>query len=258
VKHYLELEKEAKKVAVTVRAESGLGNEPIQNIFSLIENLDILFVRYPAGEQAIEGYAARRGGRKVIFTNSSYAKGKEIFTAVHELGHLYMDLPEQNVFIDDKISFDDSTWRETRANAFAANFLMPESKLFIFFREHIGVEPESISAKHIVCIQQYFQVSFHAALIRMKTLGLISKDAFENAFNYGGYRNLTELVKRCGYDTQLLVSENIIDVPAVIIQKVIELYENEKIPYGSLNYFLGLLGKKPEEFGIEPREYAES
>jgi Zn-dependent peptidase ImmA (M78 family) len=258
VKSFNELEKEAKKAAAIVRAEAGIGYEPIPDIFNFIEGLDILYVRYPAGDQVIEGYTASRGGRKVIFTNSSYIKGKEIFTAAHELGHLYMDLPELNVVIDEKISFDNpSSWRETRANIFAANFLMPESTVFSFFKDRIRVEPSNVTAKHIVWLQQHFRVSYQAALYRMKALSLISKEAFDLAINYGGCPTLSELVKKCGYDTQLLIPENNIGIPAFITQKVIELYENEKIPYGSLSYFFGLLKKEPKEFGICPREAGE-
>ena len=240
-------------MAQQVRAEAGIGTEPVTDIFSLMERLDIIYLRYPLGDRAIEGYAARRGGRNVVFTNNSYPRGKEIFTAAHEIAHLYLDVPGTDLIVDETITFDTTSVRETRANYFAAHFLMPTPAVVGFMIDFIGVEPKSVTAKDLVALQQHFRVSYKTALIRLNALGLITKEAYEKAALYGGCASLTELVKRCGYETELLVADNKIHVPAGVVQKAIELYEQERIPFGSIAYFLKIMGREPSEFGLEPQ-----
>jgi Zn-dependent peptidase ImmA (M78 family) len=249
-------ERDAMEMARKVRAEAGLGDEPIADIFGLLERLGVLFLRYPLGEKAIEGYAARRGGQRTIFTNTSYSRGKEIFTAAHELAHLYFDLQEEGIIADEAIHFDNADLEvsEVRANYFAAHFLMPLPAVVCFCNDIVDVEPKAITAQDVVRMQQHFRVSFQAALIRLKALNLITPAAAEKAQKYDGCSSLTELVRRCGYEPELLYPDEKIHVPAGIIQKAVALYEAERIPYGSFSHFLQLIGKTPEEFGLEPRD----
>ncbi len=246
------LQREARIMALHVRAEAGMGAGPIPDIFELLARLDILYLRYPAGDGSIEGFAAVRGGRRIVFTNSSYPRGKENFTAAHELGHLYLDLRGDDLLVDERIERDPAAAAEVRANQFAADFLMPAEAMTGFVLDCIGAGPDAMTAKYVVAIQQYFKVSYTAALIRLKALDLISEPVYERARAYGGYASLSELTRKCGYSTGLGQADGGVHVPAFSLRKVVELYEQDKIPYGSLKYFTELLRTTPEALGFAP------
>ena len=97
-----------------------------------------------------------------------------------------MDLTGQDLMVDDHIDKNPSNSAETRANYFAANFLMPEEAVISFYTDKVNVEPDGVIAKHIVMVQHYFKVSYTTMLIRMKTLGLISDSAYQKAAVYSG------------------------------------------------------------------------
>lgn len=247
-------QREAQSMALKVRAEAGIGQGPIADVFGLLERLDIVYLRYPTGVEAAEGYAARKGGRRIVFTNSSYPRGKEYFTAAHELGHLYLDLAGDDLFIDKCIESDPMELAEARANYFAANVLMPTDAVVSYIADRIGVEPDGMTAKHAVSVQQYFRVSYASALIRLRALGMISEMAYERAKSYGGYPTLADLTRRCGYDSFLAQVDGGVHIPAGSLLKVVELYEYDKIPFGSLKYFTESIQTSPEALGLSPRQ----
>lgn len=77
-------------------------------------------------EHGLDGLAISRQGYSLIMVSSSIAAHRQRYTIAHELGHLMAG--DQGDIIDENINYS-RTPAETRANAFAAAFLMPAGAL---------------------------------------------------------------------------------------------------------------------------------
>lgn len=100
-------------------------------------------------------------GKKSVIINNSHSNGRKRFTAAHELGHIILHPNDDKT--DYRISFSDSTPKETEANRFAAEILMP-------YKDFIDVY--SSNEGYIPYIADYFGVSIGAATVRAESLGL--------------------------------------------------------------------------------------
>lgn len=141
----------------------------------------------------------------IIIINDSDARKAQSFTLFHELGHLLRN--------DDAIdSFEESNSTiELWCEDFSGNFLMPENefmKMIKEWKEKIDFEKD-LKLKIVKDIADYFQVSTHSCLVRMRRLEVISKEKYDtlNAErenqneNYSGFaprKRHNEVKKRFG------------------------------------------------------------
>ena len=70
-------------------------------------------------------------------------------------------------------------YREVRANAFAAAFLMPEEGLKFFLKLFLGKTSKSISLHEVVHMAYNYGVSFDTACYRLKNLDLVTDASYE-------------------------------------------------------------------------------
>lgn len=97
--------------------------------------------------------------KKLVVVNSSHSNGRKRFTAAHELGHIVLHPHESK--IDFRFDFTNSTPKETEANCFAAEILMPYDTFLEIYELYKG---------DLRFIADYFDVSIGAVTIRTETI----------------------------------------------------------------------------------------
>lgn len=126
--------REGRERAELVRGEHELGTAPIRDLFGFVERAypELLVVRKPIQDGPV-GALMKAGDRWVIVVNTSDAYlMRQRFTLSHELGHHFSD--GQEVLLIEHSLFGVGV-AETRANAFAAHFLLPVEVLISRSRE---------------------------------------------------------------------------------------------------------------------------
>ena len=178
----------AERLADDERRRLGLGNEPIRDIFGLVELNGLRVLRHPLpGDSKVSGvfvYVEEKGAAFSLI-NSAESHGRQAFTAAHEYCHYLKDrldspvIDNPDVFIDEYVSLYPP--REQFAQAFAARFLMPPAKL----REIVDKEirPRRVHFEDVLFLKRYFGVSTQAMLRTLRNQGLIRREHFEEYFN---------------------------------------------------------------------------
>ena len=214
------------------RQSVGLSDSEAVNLKSLLLKLKVLTLFRPLSN-SFSGMSLKspKGEGRFMLVNSNQPRSRQHFTIAHELYHLFIDenpIPH-NCSID---GVKDES--EQCADAFAQMFLMPaEGILQIIPEEELATK---ISLGTIIRAEQYFSVSRHALLNRLKDLGYISqkeKDAFFSL-------PVKHTAKQYGYDTSLYEPANENLVIGDFGEKARRLFEEEKISEG---HYLELLSK---------------
>jgi len=168
------------RLADEERRRLGLGDEPIRDIFSLFETNGCRILRMPMpGDSKVSGvfiYLEQKGAAFAL-VNSAQSPGRQAFSAAHEYCHYLKDrldgpvIEGPDVFVDEVVSLYHP--REPFAQAFAARFLMPPSKV----REMIEKEFRSqrVQYDQALYLKRYFGTSTLAMLRTLRALGIISK-----------------------------------------------------------------------------------
>lgn len=132
---------------------------------SRIELSDVIVLLMNAGGLACRGFSLH-GEARLIYVNSAYKGGAiRAFTLIHELAHLTLGASD--------VLCDYGTSPEERwANAVAAEFLAPmaEVKLYVAEANLGSATPDDLET--VRRVSQYFKISWLAAAIRLRQLGL--------------------------------------------------------------------------------------
>lgn len=149
--------------ASALRTQWGLGNEPIKNITTLLENHGIITLRIKddSGFDGASSKIKECKNRPIVVINSKTIIERQRFTAIHELAHLYLKF--QNL---------DQTEIEKLCNVFANEFILPSPKLKEIF------EPNgAIYIKEIQSLQAEYGISFDAIVYRLKHAKIITESS---------------------------------------------------------------------------------
>lgn len=152
--------------ATQLRRELGKDTSAPIDIFTTaraIEGLTIVF--YPMGEK-LSGMCIRGKGKNfVVAINSSMSRGRQNFSLAHEFYHMYYDnsavsLCGKRIGIGQEL--------EKKADLFASFFLMPNDE-FVKIATSFAKRNSNgkLTINDIVKIEQYFQVSHQATVIRL-------------------------------------------------------------------------------------------
>ncbi|MCY4590077.1 MAG: XRE family transcriptional regulator [Alphaproteobacteria bacterium] len=169
---------EAEQAALGLRGHWGLGLDPIPNLVELLEERGVKVLSMSLTN--IDGLTARvrredRSIASVIVVNRRDSGERQRFTVAHELGHMFLDVPQK---LDD----------EKAAHRFAGAFLIPAETL----RAEIGKHRKSIGWSELFDLKQIFGVSVQALTYRCKDLGIFANPLFRrlfNEFNRRGWRS---------------------------------------------------------------------
>lgn len=155
---------QGRQLAKQARELWGLDDDPLPDLFGLIEDRAGLGIVLEPLEDGLDGLCARADDSAIAVVDSSAIYGRQRFTAAHELCHFL--LGDGGVLIVDENLFGQG-FPEMRANAFAAYFLMPETGIERWIRER------AIDGRVVTELQYTFGVSLDALLWHFLNLGKI-------------------------------------------------------------------------------------
>lgn len=253
-----EIREQAEEKADFYRTNYKLGIRGIVNLFSFIEkSLGYLLIRYPLGEESLQGFSAIYANERLICTNSSERLARERFTLAHELGHHIFDIEidKPRLISDFHVgNFNNHNIQEYRADQFAASFLMPEEGLKKSIKE-LEKPIDQLDYFDIIQLQIEFGVSNRALIRRISDLNFINQEKSDYLNNY--YKNLgislTGLFQRANAKPDLLNREEVTQMPSRFYNYLQKNYDQNLIPYSSLVEVLKVVGKRPEELGFEKK-----
>ena len=156
-------------LAQRLRSQSGLGDADLPtDLGQLAADVEDRFnvdVAIEPLERGLDGLAIWRRHYSLIMVSSSIAAHRQRYTMAHELGHLMAG--DQGDIVDENINYS-RTPAETRANAFAAAFLMPAGAL----RTTAG-ENSTPTEELVADLLARYRVSLDALAFRLHNLGII-------------------------------------------------------------------------------------
>ena len=190
-----EFEELLQNVINNLRKENNIVNELIRDdVFKILEN-HCYVVYYPLENEDINGFHIVRTikgePKHFVYINTANTTERQIFTAAHELGHIwqvYQKLQENCPSVDEYINslWDDSN-EEFVANKFAAQLLMPSE----LFKEEVNRElsdpkynynGKSISTVNllrvIVHLMDTFFVGFKATAKKLLEIERYTEDVY--------------------------------------------------------------------------------
>jgi Zn-dependent peptidase ImmA (M78 family) len=171
-RHSIKVKEKAEIEAVvkSLRKKWMLGNSVLYNVVELLEDLGIKVLLFDA-DDAFDGLSTWVDKKiPLIVINRKkheHAKDRLRFTALHELGHLVLDihdLPEKE--------------QERLCHYFAAAMLMPKEVVFF----ELGENRSNISFRELGLIKKQYGLSIQSLLFRARDLGIISDRTFRISF----------------------------------------------------------------------------
>jgi Zn-dependent peptidase ImmA (M78 family) len=149
----------AEEMAELVRSEWGLGTNPIPNVIEMLEENEVKVIEIEASEK-FDGLSTYvDDGIPVAVVNDSFTIERKRFTALHELGHLMMNI---------KIEVERE--KENACHRFAGALLFPEAEV----RKTLGNNRSNIAMGELVAIKEEYGISAQAAMRRVFDLNIIS------------------------------------------------------------------------------------
>ncbi|MFB6181951.1 MAG: ImmA/IrrE family metallo-endopeptidase [Candidatus Magasanikbacteria bacterium] len=234
---------QAEQKAYDQRRKLGIDKSPIRDIFSLLEDQGIFVVKMPINTDGLSGafYYNEDEDRAHMLINTNRSKGHQRFTAVHEYGHFLFDKNREKVIVDDG---GPKTEAEKRADAFAANFLMPEDGVNFYIRRTLG-KKSKLSNKELVKVKEEFGVSWQTLIYRLHNLRYKfdkSKDEMLDEVS-----KLNSLAVQMGYERELPEDDGEFDLPAEYKRLAFQSYFDEKISLGKLAEILRISNEEAKE-----------
>lgn len=143
-------------------------NEPVVNIFSLLEKKGIVIIEFDDVSEKFDGVSFKTdSGTPVIIINKNFSNDRKRFTIAHELGHLLMHIIEDFPIP----TYRNEKTKEGEANIFASEFLMPESAIkgsLVNLRLH-----------DLASLKKYWRTSKQSLIRRAKDLGCIDSNKWK-------------------------------------------------------------------------------
>ena len=244
---------EIDKRALKLRGEYNVDSYGINDLFALVEKMNIYLIRIPLGYNSICGFTTVYEGKKVIVSNSSEILAREIFTVAHEIAHCEYDLDvkEQKLIVDAEVATSKGNLIEKRADYFAVSFLMPENKIRDYIRLELEKRPDQIRAIDIIRIQIEFNVSFAMVVKRLHEIGLIEKQHRGYLFDKRDSKTSRSLFKVMNLSEDLLEPALVTKVPNKYFEYVFSNFENGYIKFDKFKEALEVVKFDTSEL-IEP------
>lgn len=135
-----------------------LGINPIPNVIEMLEENGICILALETSS-SFHGLATHINDLPVIVLNKTDTPERRRFTALHELGHLVLD-----------IATDNEKEAENFCHRFASAMLMPKEVV----EREFGVERKRISTYELIAVKQQFGISVQAVMRRLHDLQVIT------------------------------------------------------------------------------------
>jgi len=152
--------KDIEHVVLLLRNEWEIGLDPIHNIIQLLEDKEIKVVELFDVEESFDGVATFVNNKfPVVVVNGNFPVERKRFTLLHELGHLLLNLPNNNI-----------KEVENYCNLFASEFLFPQ-KLVI---KEFGNKRNLVSLNELIEVQKKYGISIQAIVHRLVQAGIFT------------------------------------------------------------------------------------
>ena len=160
----------AEEVAAAERSRLGLGDGPITDLRTLLEEsvgLRIFYPKLPSELGGIYAYTAALGGCVAI--NRQHPPARAHWSLAHEYGH-FLSTRDQA----DAHYWDDRPWAKSSAerfaDAFARNFLMPRTGVGRMLTERAAAHGNGVTVADVLTLTHQFRVSAEAMFRRLEEL----------------------------------------------------------------------------------------
>lgn len=231
------------KKAAMLRQQFGYNNSEPIDLKSLLLRLGIVAL-FRTMDDDFSGMAMKveQKGKayRFMLINRKKTTGHQNFTICHELYHLYI----QEKFFSQicKVGkFDKKDAEEYSADLFASYFLLPEEGLYSIISDDELITGQ-VSLSTIILIENVFNCSRHALLIRLLELNLINEDTLEK------YRKgVTQSASKYGYAPYLYKGSPDDSAVGNYGELARELYEQERISEGQYYNLMEALGFNIED-----------
>lgn len=226
-----------------------------EDIFKILE-MNCKVIYYPIPDDEICGFVYANKNHKFVYINSYIPFEKQVFTASHELYHIwYSDINSgellRSVVLEENIDSKDIKEEEIRANRFGAEFLVPSDVLLNEIRIR-KVNKQLITLREIIELMDVFLVPYKTMVRRLyevdyisrsKCIELLKEEARREDCSVMLWQKRLKLCSRNNERTKEVKFDDMVDM-------VLELYEKKQVTYEKLEYILSLSNLKPEDFKI--------
>jgi Zn-dependent peptidase ImmA (M78 family)/transcriptional regulator with XRE-family HTH domain len=232
----IEMVKESRRqLGITLETQSSWRDtdEALKNWRTAFEEAGIYVFKDAFHLPQLSGFCLYDSEFPIIYVNNSTPASRQIFTLFHELGHLLFGTGGVDTRLEDYVRFlkGDAKLIEVKCNAFAEEFLVPESHFGLASRGLEATEP------NIESLANRYHVSREVILRRFLELGRISKSEYSRFAD----KWKASLTKKKGggyyYNNQ----------QAYLGRRYLELafsrYYQGKISFGQLADYLGVKAK---------------
>lgn len=155
---------DVEQAAAAMRTAWNLGDDPLFNVLELLEDHQVKVIAVQADEK-FSGFSTWVDSVPVIVINldPSIPLDRLRFTALHELGHLLMDLKDYS-----------EKEKEFFCHCFAGAMLIPRLRLI----DELGYRRFSIHIKELGVVKQQYGISIAALLRRAKETGVLTANGY--------------------------------------------------------------------------------
>jgi Zn-dependent peptidase ImmA (M78 family) len=161
---------DAEAAAQRVRADWGLGSDPIPNLSEFLEErgFKVISSNMPATIAGVTCFVKSNASKiPVIVTSEEITGERQRFTLAHELAHLLLDFGKSI-----------SAEVEKACDKFAGAFLMPERILW----EGLGKVRKTVGIGELLALKAVLGVSVQALTFRAKDLGIINQYTYRSLY----------------------------------------------------------------------------
>lgn len=224
----------ASGLALQLREHYRLGLNAIPDMTVLLARMGILVSRADLGREVSGAFVnhPRLGAAVLLNINSEHRRGRQQFTAAHELAHAQFHYQVSGVICRN----DRKDAKERFADDFAAHFLVPRESL-VEAVTHRPINDEY----DLVWLQHEFNVSYAMLLIRLKDERLLS------ASDIRQYGNISPeaVARRLGLDTASCPEPSqplpvLQTFPSQVINRIIEGLRSDVLSVASAARLLGV------------------
>lgn len=161
--------------ASILREDWHLGQGPIENLISVVEQQGILVTSFNTSTDDVDAFSqlvdiAENSTFLIAYSSNKTSAARIHFDIAHELGHIC--LHEWSDDIED-IPKDEFKIRERQANDFAAAFLLPEET----FKRDALAGPQTIA--YYKQLKKKWKVSIAAMIRRAEKLGVMTMEEYQ-------------------------------------------------------------------------------
>ncbi len=181
------LEYAAEELAATERLRLGLGDGPLPDLRVVFEEDAGLrvFGLDELRKTKISGlFIYSREYGPLIGFNAAHDSRRVRWTLCHEYAHYLSERFEPEITVEN-LERPRRNRRETFADAFAAQFLMPATGLSRRFSEMLSDAGGKLKVAHLLMLAQFFDVSFQALTQRLEEIGRVTRGTYEMLVSRG-------------------------------------------------------------------------